>query len=53
MDIKSINDWFQEDLAQRLLIIIAAIILIYIVVYFTKKTISKKLADSNEKYRAR
>ena len=53
MDLSTFNEWIHEDLAQRLLIIITAIILIYVVVYFTKKTISKKLTESNDKYRAR
>ncbi len=53
MDLTSFNEWIRDDLAQRLLVIIAAIFIIYFVVYFTKKTISKKLTDSNDKYRAR
>lgn len=53
MDLTSFNEWINDDLVQRLLIIIAAVIFIYIIVYFTKKTISKKLTDSTDKYRAR
>lgn len=53
MDLTSFNEWINDDLVQRLLVIIAAIFIIYFVVYFTKKTISKKLTDSNDKYRAR
>lgn len=53
MDLSKFNEWIHDDLAQRLFIITVAIILIYLVVFFTKKAISKKLTDSNDKYRAR
>jgi len=47
------NEWLNEDLFQRLLIISISIIFIYLLIYYIKKTITKKITDVTNKYRAR
>jgi len=54
-DMKTLNfnEWLNEDLFQRLLIISISIIFIYLLIYYIKKTITKKITDVTNKYRAR